>query len=72
MSLCAENIPILNDDIGYKTLYGDSGTWDDYDDYCHGDPEHLNDDPDYVDGFMWSCCEGEMDSSGCVKTRHAL
>lgn len=44
--------------------------WADWDDECYGYPENLIDDPEHADGFMWSCCAGQLNSEGCVKGRH--
>ncbi|KAG4443386.1 hypothetical protein IFR05_001175 [Cadophora sp. M221] len=55
---------------GEKELDSDSGHWEDWDDECHGNPETLINDPDHVDGFMWSCCRGEMNSEGCTREPH--
>ena len=44
--------------------------WDDMDYDCHGRPEDHEDDPDFQDGFYWSCCDGKIGSRGCVKTKH--
>ena len=51
--------------IGYKTLDGMSDFWADHDERCHGRCSSFIDDPDYVDGFMWSCCERAMNERGC-------
>jgi hypothetical protein len=58
--------------IGYKTLDGMSDFWADHDERCHGICSSFIDDPDYVEGFMWSCCENAMDERGCKRGAHKL
>jgi len=55
---------------GEKELDDESSTWDDHDDNCHGDRRYLEDEPDYEDGYMWSCCEEPGSAEGCKKTKH--
>ncbi|KAJ9609962.1 hypothetical protein H2200_006292 [Cladophialophora chaetospira] len=55
---------------GEKIVDYESSMWDDHDDKTHGAPEMHEDDPDFQDGFNWSCCEGEIASKGCETTKH--
>ncbi|KAK4561086.1 hypothetical protein LTR86_005041 [Recurvomyces mirabilis] len=55
---------------GKKKVDYQSDFWADHDDDCHGDPETLHDEPDYADGFIWTCCDGVGDVPGCVVTVH--
>ncbi|EKD16525.1 hypothetical protein MBM_04994 [Drepanopeziza brunnea f. sp. 'multigermtubi' MB_m1] len=50
---------------GEKTVDCCSDFWADHDERCHGRMESLNNDPDWVGGFMWSCCEAPIDAPGC-------
>ena len=58
--------------IGEKEVDWYSGTWHDHNERTHGDPESadLIDDPDYEDGYIWSCCQKRIYKDGCVKARH--
>ena len=48
----------------------DSFTWCDHDEDCHGRIMDHIDDPDYENGFEWSCCENSGGYVGCKSTRH--
>ncbi|CZT06738.1 uncharacterized protein RAG0_18075 [Rhynchosporium agropyri] len=53
-----------------KGTFFDDDVWADHDDDCHGDPNSFDEDPDFADGFRWSCCETPEDNEGCMNTRH--
>ncbi|CAG8955515.1 hypothetical protein HYFRA_00009467 [Hymenoscyphus fraxineus] len=55
---------------GVKEIDWDGDYWADYDDRSHGDPYSFIDDPDYAEGFIYSCCEQLSDQPGCEPTRH--
>ncbi|KIW31559.1 uncharacterized protein PV07_03196 [Cladophialophora immunda] len=55
---------------GEKELDFESDFWADHDPNCHGDPDSFIDDPDYAEGFLWSCCDEEGGAEGCERTRH--
>jgi hypothetical protein len=54
---------------GKKEFDEDSHVWDDDDDACERAAE-LEDDPDYADGYVWTCCEKEGSAKGCKETKH--
>ncbi len=56
--------------IGRREIYEDDDFWADHDDLCHGDPASFEDDPDYAEGFIWSCCKKLGDDEGCKTTKH--
>lgn len=45
-------------------------TWDDHKPWLRGEPEELDNDPDYEDGFLWNCCEKTGGEEGCITTKH--
>ncbi|CZT12602.1 uncharacterized protein RCO7_03998 [Rhynchosporium graminicola] len=53
-----------------KGTFFDDDVWADHDDDCHGDPNSFDEDPDFADGFRWSCYETPGDNEGCMNTRH--
>lgn len=55
---------------GSKIPDDDDSVWDDYDAEIQGSPYGKQDDPDYEDGFIWSCCSKKPWDEGCKKTRH--
>ncbi|GAB7359416.1 hypothetical protein MBLNU230_g6065t1 [Neophaeotheca triangularis] len=55
---------------GLKQVEFHNDFWADHDPDAHGEPETFKDDPDFQDGFVWSCCKGAGDAEGCVVTRH--
>lgn len=55
---------------GLKQVGFHNDFWADHDPDAHGEPETFKDDPDFQDGFVWSCCKGAGDAEGCVVTRH--
>ncbi|KAL2073922.1 hypothetical protein VTL71DRAFT_11248 [Oculimacula yallundae] len=55
---------------GMREVYDDDDFWADHDPNCHGNPEDFDEDPDFADGFRWSCCGTPGDNEGCKTTRH--
>jgi hypothetical protein len=55
---------------GSKEYNDDDDFWADHDDDCHGDRFQLMDEPDYVDGYKWTCCDRVGSEEGCMKTKH--
>ncbi|CAG8981928.1 hypothetical protein HYALB_00013819 [Hymenoscyphus albidus] len=55
--------------VRVKEIDWDGDYWAYHDDRCHGDPYSFIDDPDYAEGFIYSCCEQLSDQSGCEQTR---
>ncbi|USW57669.1 hypothetical protein Slin15195_G109880 [Septoria linicola] len=47
-----------------------SDMWADHDEDCHGTIEDLADDPDFEDGFVWSCCDQAVRTKGCIVSKH--
>ena len=41
----------------------EADTWDDWDERCHGDKDDQED--DYPESFMWSCCKRRGNALGC-------
>lgn len=56
--------------IGYKVSDNDNGFWDDHDEDVHGTFESHKDDPDFANGFLWSCCDELGSHEGCKQTKH--
>jgi hypothetical protein len=56
--------------IGEKEVDWDGDFWADHDENCHGQIDSFVDDPDYADGFSWSCCNEPGDNEGCKSTKH--
>jgi hypothetical protein len=50
--------------------YFDSDFWADHDEDCHGRIDDLIDEPDFEDGFQWTCYERLGGEDGCVRSRH--
>ncbi len=48
----------------------DAETWDDHDEDCHGTYDSFEDDADYQQGFIWTCCDAAGDDKGCMITNH--
>jgi len=48
----------------------DGDFWADHDPDCHGEYHDFEDDSDYVEGFIWSCCDKPGDDVGCKSTKH--
>lgn len=55
--------------LGGKEVNDSDGFWDDHDPH-HGEPEDLEDEPGYDEGFQWSCCQEPIGAEGCVRSRH--
>ncbi|KIW67502.1 hypothetical protein PV04_06746 [Phialophora macrospora] len=55
---------------GEKELQSDADFWGDYDEGCYGDMESLIDEPDFADGFVWTCCEMVGSAPPCRTTKH--
>lgn len=55
---------------GEKKPDHESEFWADHDEACHGRLDDLVDEPDYADGMIWNCCDGELDSEGCSSRSH--
>jgi hypothetical protein len=55
---------------GEKEAYHDDDFWADHDEDCHGDIDSFRDDPNYAEGFKWSCCDELGDNEGCKSTKH--
>lgn len=47
-----------------------SATWDDHEEDHFGKIDDLADDPEFEDGFLWSCCGGKIRSEGCIVSKH--
>lgn len=52
-----------------KDLDDEASIWDDFEDDW-ANPCDFEDDPEYADGFKWSCCENRGDHEGCKSTKH--
>ncbi len=59
-----------NAPVGNKEWYDDDDFWADHDEDCHGRFDDLVDEPDYAEGFKWSCCDTLGDNEGCKFTKH--
>lgn len=59
-----------NASIGKKEYYDDDDFWADHDEDCHGYIDNLVDEPDYAEGFKWSCCDALGNDEGCKSTKH--
>ncbi len=55
---------------GRKEEYDGDDFWADHEPAHHGDPEHLKDEPDFQDGYQWTCCKNLGDAPGCIVTEH--
>jgi hypothetical protein len=55
---------------GEKELESDADFWADHDENCHGEMDSLIDDPDFADGFVWTCCEMQGSAPPCRTTKH--
>lgn len=55
---------------GVKKVDFESDMWADHDERCHGRLEDFKDDPEFSEGFIWSCCDQDGDAEGCRVTRH--
>ncbi|RDW85422.1 hypothetical protein BP5796_03747 [Coleophoma crateriformis] len=55
---------------GSKEPDYESDFWADHDENCHGIIDQLGDEPEYDEGFLWSCCEESGSVKGCMKTKH--
>ena len=55
---------------GEKEVNDEHHLWDDMDPDCHGVPDDFEDDPNYAEGFLWSCCEKDGEADGCKTTKH--
>ncbi len=53
-----------------KDVNYESDFWADHDVDCHGPYEAFEDDPDFAEGFIWTCCERLGDDDGCKSTKH--
>jgi len=56
--------------LGEKECCDDDDFWADHDDDCHGDRFDLMDEPDYADGYKWTCCDKLSGEDGCKQTKH--
>lgn len=56
--------------LGTKELEEDAELWDDYEMDKYGDHYLHKDDPDYAEGFKWSCCGKSGGDPGCFRARH--
>lgn len=55
--------------LGVKEVDYGSSFWDDYQ-WGGPEPHEMVDEPDYVDGFLWSCCKEGLGEEGCRMSRH--
>ncbi|KAK7902930.1 hypothetical protein LTR67_002576 [Exophiala xenobiotica] len=53
-----------------KMVDDNSSVWDDFNGHGGNRMEDHVDDPEYQDGFLWTCCDGKLGSGGCKTTRH--
>jgi hypothetical protein len=44
--------------------------WCDWDEECHGYCASFIDDPEYADGFAWTCCGEAGDEMTCSGSKH--
>lgn len=56
--------------VGEKEVDYDCDFWADHDEECHGGFESFVDDPDMASGFMWSCCQHDIEAEGCAMIDH--
>lgn len=61
---------LSNRNIGAKEVNYDAELWDDHDEDCHGRMECFEDDSDYQEGFIWSCCGKSGANKGCFMSNH--
>ncbi|KUJ21422.1 uncharacterized protein LY89DRAFT_730202 [Mollisia scopiformis] len=45
--------------------------WCDWDDYVHGRPESYINNPEYAEGFVWSCCGEYSNVKRCTTSKHS-
>lgn len=45
--------------------------WCDWDEYVHGQREGYIDDPEYAEGFVWSCCGEYSNVKRCTGSKHS-
>lgn len=60
----------LTCEIGEKEADMESDMWIDHEEDHHGNIDDLVDDPEFEDGFLWSCCGGKVRSEGCIVSKH--
>ena len=48
----------------------DHDLWADDDSDRHPSPSEWKDDPEFAEGFEWTCCAGPADQPLCVVARH--
>ena len=53
-----------------KEVDYDADFWADHDEDCHGPMDSFGDDPDFAEGYVWSCYENNGDDEGCKSTKH--
>ena len=69
LSLVALKNRIIDGMIGYREVDDESSTWYDWDEDCHGRMDDQED--EYPEGFIWTCCEQSGDCDGCQTGPHA-
>ena len=48
----------------------ESSTWDDWDENCHGTMDTEDNQEEYPEGFVWSCCNKTGEKRGCRQSVH--
>jgi len=51
-------------------LNQDSDTWEDCDEYAHGEMDTEDNRRSFPDGFWYPCCEEQLGITGCTGGRH--
>jgi len=51
--------------LGDLEIDYESSTWDDWDENCHGIQDTEENQHEYPEGFVWSCCDTQGDAVGC-------
>ncbi|KAF2668322.1 hypothetical protein BT63DRAFT_425644 [Microthyrium microscopicum] len=54
---------------GIKQVDNENGFWDDHE-AGFGEPETLEDEIDYAEGFIWTCCNRLSPNEGCLVSKH--
>ena len=50
----------------------EASIWEDYNEDRWGRLDELVDDPDYAEGFMWTCCNELTTVGACKESWHEL
>lgn len=61
---------MLTSHKGEKLVDESNGFWEDHEEDHHGFREDLHDEPEFAEGFVWSCCNRLGDGPGCQSSQH--